>query len=319
MAFLSANLIFPPASGIEDDMKVFDFFCKFFMKVDRDYDKYKFYVLDELNGNDLRATLSIDVSDAAGKPVSVSRIDTSERIDFGPDDIESIHSSDRSRLVFLKLENAQEECKFFFGSDTIRIQFLDAMRQVVGRLDIADMTKTLQRKSSRLDVIKPVVTRWKIAKRQRTPGGIEEFEVLGKGSFGTVYAGMNVENGQLIAIKEILLPHISDDGTSHVDEAAEKAVKEIQGEIGLLSSLKHENIVQYYGCDVQEDRLYVLMEHVSGGSLSNLLEKWGPLEESVIRNYAVQVLRGLEYLHANNIIHRDIKGMISGLSYNTSN
>lgn len=44
-----------------------------------------------------------------------------------------------------------------------------------------------------------------------------------------------------------------------------------------------------------------------GGSLLDLIEKYGPLSEEVVRKYTQEILQGLEYLHYHNIVHRDIK------------
>lgn len=45
-----------------------------------------------------------------------------------------------------------------------------------------------------------------------------------------------------------------------------------------------------------------------GGSITSLIEKYGKFNENLIRTYTTQILEGLEYLHANNVVHRDIKG-----------
>lgn len=49
------------------------------------------------------------------------------------------------------------------------------------------------------------------------------------------------------------------------------------------------------------------MEYVQGGSLKSLIRKYKQLEESIARNYMKQLLYGLQYLHARQIIHRDLK------------
>lgn len=51
----------------------------------------------------------------------------------------------------------------------------------------------------------------------------------------------------------------------------------------------------------------VMLEFVPGGSLKKILQKYDFLEEEVTRNYARQLVRGLNYLHDNGIIHRDLK------------
>jgi len=53
-----------------------------------------------------------------------------------------------------------------------------------------------------------------------------------------------------------------------------------------------------------DDRLYVYLEYVSGGSIYKLVKEYGQLGEIAIRNYTRQILLGLAYLHAKNTVHR---------------
>lgn len=80
-------------------------------------------------------------------------------------------------------------------------------------------------------------------------------------------------------------------------------------EVSLLKHLNHKNIVRYFQTDLSEDMksINVILELVPGGSLKSILEKYGPLELDVIRNYSIQLLQGLNYLHENRVIHRDLK------------
>ena len=53
----------------------------------------------------------------------------------------------------------------------------------------------------------------------------------------------------------------------------------------------------------------IFMQFVPGGSVANLLARFGALDEEVFCNYTKQILEGVEYLHANNVIHREVDGM----------
>ncbi|XP_047168788.1 mitogen-activated protein kinase kinase kinase YODA-like [Vigna umbellata] len=125
-------------------------------------------------------------------------------------------------------------------------------------------------------------------------------KLLGSGSFGHVYLGFNSESGEMCAVKEVTL--FSDDPKSM------ESAKQFMQEIHLLSRLQHPNIVRYYGSETVDDKLYIYLEYVSGGSIHKLLREYGQFGELVIRSYTQQILSGLAYLHAKNTLHRDIKG-----------
>ncbi|RDX95772.1 Mitogen-activated protein kinase kinase kinase YODA, partial [Mucuna pruriens] len=140
-----------------------------------------------------------------------------------------------------------------------------------------------------------------IAENVTSPGsGWKKGQLLGRGTFGHVYLGFNSENGEMCAMKEVTL--CSDDAKSR------ESAQQLGQEIALLSCLRHPNIVQYYGSETLDDKLYIYLEYVSGGSIYKLLQQYGQLGEIAIRNYTRQILLGLAYLHAKNTIHRDIKG-----------
>eukprot|EP01100_Stratorugosa_tubuloviscum_P005902 TRINITY_DN2587_c0_g1_i2.p1 TRINITY_DN2587_c0_g1~~TRINITY_DN2587_c0_g1_i2.p1 ORF type:complete len:598 (-),score=240.91 TRINITY_DN2587_c0_g1_i2:120-1913(-) len=124
----------------------------------------------------------------------------------------------------------------------------------------------------------------------------ETNEKLGKGSCGTVYRGKNIESGELVAIK-------------HIELDDQNTVLDVCKEIVILSSLKHENIVNYFGSYIHFNTLWIIMEYCGSGSVSDtcqILESG--LKEEQIAFICQQSLKGLKYLHSLKKVHRDIKG-----------
>lgn len=122
-------------------------------------------------------------------------------------------------------------------------------------------------------------------------------DLIGTGSFGEVYKVMN-PMGKFYAAKKMNITEKSSE------------VESLLSEIQLMRGLSHKHIVGYIGARVDPNSpvLFIIQEWVPNGSVAHLLKKFGPFGEGVVRNYTTQILYGLSYLHANGIIHRDIKG-----------
>ncbi|KAG2118745.1 kinase-like domain-containing protein [Suillus discolor] len=119
-------------------------------------------------------------------------------------------------------------------------------------------------------------------------------EKLGTGSFGVVYKAMHNETKQIVAIKQIDLEDSDDD------------ISEIQQEIASLAQCDSEYVTRYYGSFVVAYKLWIVMEYLAGGSCLDLL-KGGVFSEAHIAVVCRELLLGLDYLHAEGTIHRDIK------------
>ena len=123
---------------------------------------------------------------------------------------------------------------------------------------------------------------------------------LGEGSYGSVWLALNGDTGELFALKEVRV------GSS--EKHRDESIEQLEQEVEMLSRLVHPNIVRYIGITREETALYIFLEYVPGGSIASLVQRFGKFEEPVIRVYTRQILIGLSYLHAQRVVHRDIKG-----------
>jgi serine/threonine-protein kinase 24/25/MST4 len=89
-------------------------------------------------------------------------------------------------------------------------------------------------------------------------------------------------------------------------EDSDDDISEIQQEIANLAAFDSEYVTRYYGSFVVQYKLWIVMEYLAGGSCLDLL-KPGPFSEPHIATLCRELLMGLDYLHSEGTIHRDIK------------
>lgn len=131
-------------------------------------------------------------------------------------------------------------------------------------------------------------------------------DLIGEGSFGSVYIALHAVTGELMAVKQVELPNVTK-GTEG-DKKKTAMIAALKQEINLLQGLRHPHIVQYLGTSSDEEHLNIFLEYVAGGSIAGMLKQYNTFQEPLVRNFTRQILEGLSYLHSRNIIHRDIKG-----------
>ncbi|KAJ2451787.1 mitogen-activated protein kinase kinase kinase [Coemansia sp. RSA 2336] len=150
------------------------------------------------------------------------------------------------------------------------------------------------------------------AKYNMGPAGVRfqwiRGKLIGRGSFGHVYVGINAGTGEVIAVKQIRLPTELRAAAAAGDGKLADAVQMMQTEVELLRDLDHEHIVQLLGVEVTPGLMSMFLEYVPGGTVQSLVQQHGPLPEAVVHSFVAQVSAGLAYLHERAILHRDIKG-----------
>eukprot|EP01103_Thecamoeba_quadrilineata_P010575 TRINITY_DN2320_c0_g1_i1.p1 TRINITY_DN2320_c0_g1~~TRINITY_DN2320_c0_g1_i1.p1 ORF type:complete len:613 (+),score=110.23 TRINITY_DN2320_c0_g1_i1:45-1883(+) len=127
---------------------------------------------------------------------------------------------------------------------------------------------------------------------------VEVLSQIGKGGTATVFKA-SLSN-QIVALKVLSLLSVKD---------RQKMKRVLAAEVDMMKELSHPNVIRYYGWFFmkKEQEINIMLEFVEGGSLTNLIQKWSRLSETVSAHVLHQVLRGLCYLHQHSIIHRDLK------------
>ena len=122
--------------------------------------------------------------------------------------------------------------------------------------------------------------------------------LIGEGGMGNVYLAEDKSINKKAAVKAIL-PHLAKN--QHIRDR-------FMNELKTMSRLQHENIVNLFDYVVNDDGLYLIMEHVDGVPLDDYLENLGrPLEEDLAIEITKQIVSACNHAHSKGIVHRDIK------------
>jgi len=122
-------------------------------------------------------------------------------------------------------------------------------------------------------------------------------ESLGEGGMGQVYRARNWKMGTVAAIKVIRRNRAQDPA------AVERFLREVRA----MGAIRHPNVVHALDADLENGRLYCVMEYVPCTDLANLLHERGALPIDVACRYAAQLAEGLRHISSHGLVHRDVK------------
>ncbi len=136
------------------------------------------------------------------------------------------------------------------------------------------------------------------------PGDLERLadryvleEPIARGGVAVVWRAWDERLGRSVAVK-VLLPHVATD---------EVTVERFRREMVSAAAVGHPNVVSIYDTGQVGDLVYLVMEHVDGPSLKEVLRELGPLDPMVAAALGEQVAAALAEAHAQGLVHRDIK------------
>lgn len=122
-------------------------------------------------------------------------------------------------------------------------------------------------------------------------------EEIGKGTFGVVRIATHIITGEKVAVKMLYKSKIKEDSDK----------KRLEREIKILKILRHRNIVQLYNCIQTSSTIYLVMEHIKGKELFEIIVQKKRLSELESLRYFQQLISGIEYLGKIHVAHRDLK------------
>ncbi|RUS33243.1 hypothetical protein BC938DRAFT_472418 [Jimgerdemannia flammicorona] len=139
-------------------------------------------------------------------------------------------------------------------------------------------------------------------------------QCISKGQIGSAYIVRPVyfqPNKGNREVDTLMLREIEITAAHYLNPNGKKKLQEVEKELERLKSLRHPNVNPIYESKLERTsagwRLHVLMEYEGGGTLLDLLKRCGGIRLPLARNYMKQLLFGVQYIHANNMVHKDVK------------
>jgi len=134
---------------------------------------------------------------------------------------------------------------------------------------------------------------------RREVGKVRILKKLGSGGNGTVFLGQSADFGGDVAIKLY--------GLNLDPDERPGCVPRFWRECKFASKVVHENVVRVYGCGIENGTPFLIMEHVEGPSLEEVIEHRARLPVKTVVEIGAGLVEGLSALHGHGLVHRDIK------------
>ncbi|XP_062576562.1 mitogen-activated protein kinase kinase kinase 4-like, partial [Saccostrea cucullata] len=254
------------------------------------YLRYPSWPAEQAQGKFTRSTSNISNKSSQSEPPPSSTESRVKRhsMDFHPE--VDVHDGDDGGIVL----DINLKRNFRVSSEIEDLKPLDRRKQAILRLEERRLLRLRDAGVIGVVTSRKIEPDYRISVRRvnfRWQRGLK----IGEGQFGKVYSAVNMDNGELMAMKEMKFQ-----ANDH------QALKELADEIILFEGIQHPNLVKYYGVEVHRDEMLVFMEYCDRGTLEEAA-KMG-LPEHNIRVYTREILLAINHLHENNILHRDIKG-----------
>jgi len=136
-----------------------------------------------------------------------------------------------------------------------------------------------------------------------TLGSYKLLKKLGEGAFAKVYSAQHQQQTSVTyAVKVMLKSRLDSD---------ERLSKALANEIEIMRDFNHAGICRLFEHFSTEQHICLVIEYCGGGDLKKYLKKnGGKLNEVLVRKFTTQLAEGLQFLHAREVIHRDIKSQV---------
>ncbi|KAJ7364380.1 kinase-like domain-containing protein [Mycena albidolilacea] len=130
-----------------------------------------------------------------------------------------------------------------------------------------------------------------IREEGKPPGHFQLGNCIGRGQLGSVYRALNLDTGQIVAVKRLRL-----------EGSKEDEVMTLMREVDLVKRLSHPSMVKYEGMARDQDTLSIVFEYAEHGSPGQTLKAFGKLNERLVASYVIKILEGLHYFVLSGLL-----------------